>query len=268
MLRSLNSGVSGLKAFQTKLDVIGNNIANVNTIGYKKSQVVFEDLFSQTLKGANAPTYTNASNTVPISGGTNPIQVGLGTKVASIKNIFTPGSPTSTFNQTDLYIDGNGFFVVKDSAGKEFLTRAGNFSLDRDGYLVNSNGMYVQDTSSRPIKLPLDSVTFSVSNTGVVTGIDSNGESLTPNPPITIDLVAVTNPGGLIKEGSSLYSESSNTERINSNSQILSGVLEMSNVDLSEEMTDMITAQRGFQANAKIITVSDSILEELVNLKR
>jgi flagellar hook protein FlgE len=265
MLRSLNAGVSGLKAFQTKLDVIGNNIANVNTVGYKKNQVVFEDLFSQTIKGANAPSGTR--------GGTNPIQVGLGTRVVSTNSVFTPGSPMSTYNQTDLYIDGDGFFVVSDGTN-QFLTRAGNFNIDRDNYLVNANGMRVLDQTGLPIQLPTGSVTFTVAQDGTVTGIDNTGTSIPTAKKIAT--VTVTNPNGLQKEGSSLYSLTNNADSktmplllaAGGKAQMISGVLEMSNVDLSEEMTDMITAQRGFQANAKIITVSDSILEELVNLKR
>lgn len=265
MLRSLNSGVSGLKAFQTKLDVIGNNIANVNTVGYKKSQVVFEDLFSQTLTGANAPAGTR--------GGTNPIQVGLGTKVNTIRNVFTPGSPMATYNLTDLYIDGDGFFVVKDGT-QEYLTRAGNFSLDTNKNLVNQNGMLVSlvdkvsgapaPTSPSPLAT-FDS--FSVAPDGSITGINSNGTTTVTS--YKIKTVTVTNPNGLEKEGSSLYKTTPNAVASpTTNVNIISGQLEMSNVDLSEEMTDMITAQRGFQANAKIITTSDSILEELINLKR
>jgi flagellar hook protein FlgE len=277
MLRSLNSGISGLKAFQTKLDVIGNNIANVNTVGFKKSQVVFEDLFSQTLKGANAPI--NSNGTVKL-GGTNPIQVGLGTKVATVRNVFTPGGPMSTNLHTDLYVDGDGFFVVEDPAGKSFLTRAGNFSLDKDGNMINSNGMLVLDKNGDNIKVPSGCVSFTVAPDGVMQGMKSDGTLVpmmdTTNQPIKIGMVSVTNPSGLLKEGSSLYSLTENADNktmlqllsTGGNGQIVSGVLEMSNVDLSEEMTDMIVAQRGFQANSKIITVSDTIIEELINLKR
>jgi flagellar hook protein FlgE len=258
MLRSLNSGVSGLRAFQTKLDVIGNNIANVNTVGYKKGRVVFEDLFSQTVNNSTAPN-TNG-------GGTNPLQVGLGTKVASIDNLFTAGSPTMTNNPNDLYIDGNGFFQVQKN-GATYLTRAGSFNMDTNRQLVNPDGAVLLDNSGAPITLPAGSVSFSVDTTGKVTGLDTGGNAV--GTPITIGLVTVNNPGGLNKVGGSLYSTTTNSGPTTvSNSQIISGSLEMSNVDLSEELTDMITAQRGFQANAKIITVSDSVLEELVNLKR
>jgi flagellar hook protein FlgE len=264
MLRSLNSGVSGLKAFQTKLDVIGNNIANVNTVGYKKGRVEFEDLFSQSMKGATAPS--------SISGGINPLQVGLGTRVASVDNLYTPGSPTMTNNPNDLYIDGNGFFVVQKGT-ERFLTRAGNFTLDRNNQLVNPDGMNVLDKTGTPITIPSTAVSYSIDANGTINGVDKDGNPVTGQ---TIATVAVANPGGLKKEGGSVYSLTTNADpnKIDaliskgSNGQIISGQLEMSNVDLSEELTDMITAQRGFQANAKIITTSDTILDELINLKR
>jgi flagellar hook protein FlgE len=255
MLRSLNSGVSGLKAFQTKLDVIGNNIANVNTVGFKKGRVEFEDIFSQTVKNATGPNGTTA-------GGVNPLQVGLGTKVASVDNIFTPGSPMMTNNSNDLYIEGNGFFTVQKD-GQSFLTRAGDFNMDGNGNLVNADGAILTGINLSGC------VSFSVDSNGVVTGYDAIGAPVAGKGG-TIGVVTVTNPGGLKKVGGSLYSDTKNsgTPTPASNAHIISGQLEMSNVDLSEELTDMITAQRGFQANAKIITVSDSVLEELVNLKR
>lgn len=261
MLRSLNSGVSGLKGFQTKLDVIGNNIANVNTVGFKKGRVVFEDIFSQTVKGATGPTQT------PLSGGTNPIQVGLGVRVGSIDTLHTPGSPTTTNIGTDLYIDGDGYFVVKDGT-EQFLTRAGNFSLDSDNNLVNQNGMFVLNQGGNTINVPIGTtyIDFSIDKNGEIIGVLPDGSS-DPSG-VYLNLLAVDNPKGLLKAGSSLYSVTPNAQTMASNAKIIAGTLEMSNVDLSEELTEMITAQRGFQANAKIITVSDQILEELVNLKR
>jgi flagellar hook protein FlgE len=265
MLRSLNSGVSGLKGFQTKLDVIGNNIANVNTVGFKKGRVVFEDIFSQTVKGATGPAPAAGGNLQ--TGGTNPIQVGLGIRVGSIDTLHTPGSPTTTNIGTDLYIDGDGYFVVQDGTEK-FLTRAGNFSLDSDNNLVNQNGMLVLDQNEGPINVPIGTtyIDFSIDAKGEIIGVMPDGSSDPTNT--FINLVAVDNPKGLLKAGSSLYSLTPNAQTMASSAKIIAGTLEMSNVDLSEELTEMIIAQRGFQANSKIITVSDQILEELVNLKR
>lgn len=274
MLRSLNSGVSGLKGFQTKLDVIGNNIANVNTVGFKKGRVVFEDIFSQTVKGATGPTQTPGPNPVPLSGGTNPIQVGLGIRVGSIDTLHTPGSPTTTNIGTDLYLDGDAFFVVENAAQEQFLTRAGNFTLDSSNNLVNQNGMFVVGQDGNPINIPDQYITFSIDANGRIIGVNPDGTS--EDSGLKIGTIEVNNPKGLLKTGGSLYSLTPNADPASiatlltngSNAQIISGALEMSNVDLSEELTEMITAQRGFQANSKIITVSDQILEELVNLKR
>lgn len=137
MMRSMFSGVSGLRAHQVKMDVIGNNIANVNTVGYKGSKVTFAEVFSQTVKGASGSTDQ--------SGGTNPQQIGLGIQIGSMDVIHSKGSSQRTDNATDLMIDGNGFFVVSpDAAGQnKFFTRAGNFNFDEKGYLVTANGYKV-----------------------------------------------------------------------------------------------------------------------------
>jgi flagellar hook protein FlgE len=131
------AGVSGLRTHQSKMDVIGNNIANVNTVGFKKGQMTFQEVFSQTMRGASAPQDGR--------GGTNPMQVGLGVGVGSINTIHTKGSAQPTDNPTDLMIDGEGFFVVSDDTNFEnkYYTRAGNFSLDRDGNLVTADGYKV-----------------------------------------------------------------------------------------------------------------------------
>jgi len=135
MMRSLFAGVSGLKNHQTRMDVIGNNIANVNTVGYKKSRVTFQDMLSQTLRGASSPQSGR--------GGTNPMQVGLGMTLASIDTIQTAGSPQSTGKNTDLSIEGEGFFILAEGA-QLYYTRAGNFDFDFNKSLINtSNGMVV-----------------------------------------------------------------------------------------------------------------------------
>lgn len=137
MMRSMYSAVSGLRVHQTKMDVIGNNIANVNTVGYKKGQASFQETFSQIIRGAGAPQEGK--------GGTNPQQIGLGVKLGSIDTIHTIGTEQRTDNPTDLMIDGEGFFVVSDDTNFEnrYYTRAGNFKLDRDGTLVTADGYKV-----------------------------------------------------------------------------------------------------------------------------
>ncbi|WP_338452054.1 flagellar basal body rod protein FlgG [Niallia oryzisoli] len=263
MLRSMYSGISGMKNFQTKLDVIGNNIANVNTYGFKKGRVTFQDLVSQSISGASAPTGT--------IGGVNPKQVGLGSQLSTIDTVDTQGSLQTTGRTLDLAISGDGYFVLSDGAITTY-TRAGNFYLDTEGNLVDANGKYVQGQGGI-INIPLDAKSFSIGSDGTVSYIDSNGSLTTADQ---ISIAKFSNNGGLDKVGSNNYQETTNSGTpsvdvpggANGAGTLVSGALEMSNVDLSEEFTDMIVAQRGFQANTRIITTSDEILQELVNLKR
>src|SRR5690625_4413325 len=274
MLRSMYAGISGMRGFQTKLDVIGNNIANVNTVGFKANRVVFQDILSQTISGASAPT--------DMTGGVNPQQIGLGSTIGAIDTIHTPGSAMTTNVVTDLRIDGDGFFAI--SAGEDvddvLLTRAGNFTVDAEGNLVTSNGMFVVSSDGDVIQLdPEEVIAFSIAQDGEIIAIDEDGNS--EGLDIRIGIVQVSNPGGLEKIGSNLYRSTPNADvelpidLINEANDpeigtgaIVPGQLEMSNVDLTSEFTEMIVAQRGFQANSRIITTSDEILQEVVNLKR
>lgn len=272
MLRAMYSGVSGLRGFQTKLDVIGNNIANVNTIGFKKGRIIFQDVLSQNIAGATAPSNNR--------GGVNPRQVGLGVQIGAIDTIHTPGSPMSTGVLTDLSIAGDGFFIVfpdGNNSNNYFLTRAGNFTLDAEGRLVTSDGYFVRGTGGSIIQIPQNQyVSYDITKDGKIYGYDENGTATLIS---TIEIAIVNNPGGLRKIGGSLYEMTVNAHPdgqpligtisdLNVTTEIISGQLEMSNVDLAEEFTEMIIAQRGFQANTRIITTSDEILQELVNMKR
>ncbi|QBK25639.1 flagellar hook-basal body complex protein [Ureibacillus thermophilus] len=323
MLRSMYSAISGVRNHQTKLDVIGNNISNVNTHGFKKSRTIFKEMVSQNIGSASAATATR--------GGVNPKQVGLGSTMAAIDTIHSTGSLQSTARTLDLAISGDGYFMVADKAtgtgvgGSSFAsvlyTRAGNFYMDKDGYLVNAEGKYLvgvapekvnsttastdtayplakdvkmkNDSSDlspqnpttwaspidsgattvyAPIRIPTDATEMSIGQDGTVTFVDANGELRWAGQ---IVLAKFPNPGGLQKSGSNYYTETSNSGSpytqvgtVAGIGSVESGFLEMSNVDLSEEFTEMIVAQRGFQANTRIITTSDQILEELVNLKR
>ncbi|MFC0474727.1 flagellar hook protein FlgE [Robertmurraya beringensis] len=405
MLRSMYSGISGMKNFQTKLDVIGNNIANVNTYGFKKGRVTFKDTMNQMVSGASASQDNR--------GGKNPTQVGLGSTLATIDTIHTQSSLQTTGRSLDLAISGDGYFMVKQGDA-QFYTRAGNFYLDDNGSLVNGDGYKVQaftlnedGTTSNQFgdvavnvnavlpPVTTDKISISgnlasnsvnngtpftqqvqvIDNTGQAHRIDvhfaktgdnqwgvyvnkpvkkEDGTTDTPTTTITyntetkkfgpttfstpiniegIDPIAVeldfnqltqeagstsalvnpngntegalesfnigssgeingvysnglvrtlgvlalakfSNSSGLTKAGGNLFQESINSGVANINvagegrGSIAAGTLEMSNVDLSEEFTEMISAQRGFQANTRIITTSDEILQELVNLKR
>ncbi|PDO11243.1 MAG: flagellar basal body rod protein FlgG [Candidatus Reconcilbacillus cellulovorans] len=276
MLRSLYSGISGMRGFQLKLDVIGNNIANVNTVGFKASRVMFRDILSQTIAGASGPTDQGV-------GGVNAKQVGLGSTIAAIDTLHTQGSAMTTNVATDLRIDGDGFFAVAPSqdAEQRYLTRAGNFTVDAAGFLVNPEGMYVLDEGGDPINITgLGITAFTIAPDGQIIGVGADGVQTATG--VYIGVVTVTNPGGLEKIGGNLYrltpnasTETDVTALIGraadperGSGAIVSGQLEMSNVDLTNEFTEMIVAQRGFQANSRIITTSDSILEEIVNLKR
>lgn len=149
MMRSMFSGVTGLRNHQIKMDVIGNNIANVNTVGFKKSRVTFQDTLSQTMRGAASPQGNR--------GGTNPMQVGLGMTIASIDTIHTPSSAEFTGNMTDMAIEGEGYFILQGDGLDQYYTRAGNFGFDTSGYLVNTaNGMKVLGWQTSDFKVPVD----------------------------------------------------------------------------------------------------------------
>jgi flagellar hook protein FlgE len=296
MLRSMYSGISGMKNFQVKLDVIGNNIANVNTYGFKKGRTIFKDLVSQQIAGASAPV----ANT---RGGVNPKQIGLGSQLAAIDTVHTQGSLQTTGRTLDLAISGDGFFVLGNGvAGAPptisgpVYTRAGNFYLDQNGDIVNADGLYLMgEPYNQPpgantpsgnvgkINIPTNAKSFSIGSDGTVNYVDNAGNLVIAGK---IYLAKFKNNDGLEKAGQNLFRETANSGSIDTNGTagvqlgelstpgtngtgtIVAGTLEMSNVDLSEEFTEMIVAQRGFQANTRIITTSDEILQELVNLKK
>jgi flagellar hook protein FlgE len=282
MLRSLFAGISGMRTNQTMLDVTGNNIANANTIGYKSSGTVFQDTLSQMLTAASGGNAT--------VGGTNPIQIGLGTQLAATNLNFTQGSAETTGRSTDLMLQGDGFFVVRNGAENDY-TRAGAFSFDQSGNMVAPDGKTVQgyaldaagNATGGLVDLNLNMINgslpagvnltaYNIASDGKIRGVFSDGVQR------DIGQVAIanfTNPMGLQKIGDTEFRESANsgavqlgTANTGTNGSIVAGALEMSNVDLSQEFTNLILAQRGFQASARVITTSDSVLEELVNLKR
>jgi flagellar hook protein FlgE len=274
MLRSLNTAVSGLQQFQLDIDVIGNNIANVDTTGFKDARVNFEDAFSQAI-GAGSP-----SN-----------QVGSGVTTSATQNNFNQGTISSTGYGSDLAIAGQGFFIVRNAQdSSQYVTRAGDFHLDSSGYLVTNGGLRVQGFSDASLAtmgdLQIDATgapsTAATDATVKSWSIDQSGKimvTLSDNTQFVRGQVLLQNysdPGALVKEGANLYSAGSAAGPLSQPTPpqtkglggIQSGALEMSNVDLTAEMVNLITAQRAFQANARVITTSDEILQEIASLKR
>jgi flagellar hook protein FlgE len=264
LIGSLTSGVSALRTFSKSIETIGDNIANASTTGFKSSRTRNEDSFSQTLKSA---TQFNSS-----------FQVGSGVNVATNRQNFNQGSLSSTGILTDIGIAGNGFFQVTNSITTEkFLTRDGNFKLDANGYLVTATGLRVQGAAgdiqlTNVIANPLQS--FSIADNGEITEFYSDSTSAMLN---TIHLWNFNDPTSLEKASGNLFRETPSAGVINPAGDpagslglgaTKQGTLELSNVDLAQEFSELITAQRSFQAGSRIISVSDTVLEEIVNLKR
>ncbi len=343
MIRSMFSGVAGLRTHQSKMDVIGNNIANVNTAGFKAGRAVFQESIYQTTKKASAGN--------DVYGGSNPSQVGYGSQLASIDVNHGTSNYEPTGYGTDCMIDGGGYFLVGPKVSADggagggqggggvnntpnvaggqgntvgvtslYLTRVGKFSFDGNGYLVDANKNFVYgfrpdeavagttdimgddglgepDVDAggsqtygelKPIRIcaaddhAIDDETpandlmtlsdISIDENGVVSGTGPDGQVY------KLGIVAVANvpnPNALEKAGNSYYKAKDNTGDVvgfvpgyGTTGLLMSNGLEMANVDLATEFSNMITTQRGFQANSKIITVSDQMLEELINMKR
>ncbi|MEL7649236.1 MAG: flagellar hook-basal body complex protein [Sedimentibacter sp.] len=287
MMKALYSGVSGLRSHQTKMDVIGNNIANVNTYGYKTQRATFRDIYYQTI--------SNPSQASDGIGGTNSSQVGYGAKIGSVDTIHTLSGYSPTNKETDVYINGDGYLKVVDASGNYFYTRYGALNFDSSGQLVDSNGSIVMglngeeiaadnvdidEASLTAIKIDIDKFSnITINSDGTITGVGLDStDAATYNKVTTLGLIAIStvpNQAALKLEGSSYYSAGNNTGTITyhaaglgGSGEIVTGGLEMSNVDLANEFSDMIITQRGYQANSKIITVVDEMLEQLVNMKR
>lgn len=266
LLRSLGSGVSGLKNFQTSLDVIGNNISNVSTTGYKKARINFEDLFNNNIQGSS----TNK----------NAVQVGLGAQTGSIDNVVTPGVVNPTGNPYDVAINGEGYFQVTEGTST-YYTRAGDFKLNSAGTrLVTSQGMQITMADVNTNYNLTDCSAFNINDQGEIIGTLNNpiaNEDGTTTSSVNLGRIEVftfPNPSGLEKVGNSLFQPNqasgtaNGTADSNGQGKIVQNALEGSNVDLTDEMTALIEAQRAYQANARTVTTADQILQELVQLKR
>jgi flagellar hook protein FlgE len=281
MMRGMFAAISGLKNHQTMLDVTANDIANVNTIGYKSARVTFEDSLTQLQRGAAAPSSNN--------GGSNAAQVGLGVGLGSVDNLMTGGAVQTTGNPLDVAIQGDGFFEIGPGAPSGpnspitpiAYTRAGNFTINSEGYVTTQGGEYVSGYAqpSSPtsqtvaIQVPPNASGFAIDQSGGVSYVDPTTN--TRVTPYKLVLATFPNQAGLERLGNNEWAASANSGAPQTNEPGVggagttqAGAIEMSNVDLAQTFTSMITAQRGFQANARVITTADSMLEELVNLKR
>ena len=270
MLSSLSAAVSGLDNFQQDMDVIGNNIANINTTGFKDATVQLANSFSNTLASATA----------------NPIQIGAGVYDEAITNNWSTGSLNSTGNTSDVAINGSGFFQVANASGT-YYTQDGAFSVDQSGNLVTSGGLNVQGLTPGgtvgniqivPTAAELsagDSVSsFTINGQGQVTITLSNG-TVSANSP-QLYLANFNDPQALANQSGNLYSNPLGTTNMvggapgvagtNGTGLIVQGALELSNVDLSTEMANLITAQQGFEANSKVVTTSSQMLQTVISM--
>lgn len=289
LIGTMDSGVSALRTFQKGLEVIGNNIANVNTTGFKSADAKYADSFSNILQASSpAPSGGGGSDT-PTTG------IGTGVNLSGVTTNFSQGSLSTTGSGTDLGISGNGYFVVTNpSDSTSFATRAGNFRMDSQGYLTTQQGYRVQGLTGGVSGTPPATVgdiklgtpptgtqlqSFSIDRAGNLVEFYSDGTSATTNQ---ILMQNFNDPSALQGVGNGLFtsmaaagpisgsttlSAASNTPGTAGLGAIQSGTLELSNVDLTQQFSNLITTQRSFQAASRLITVSDTVLEDIVGLK-
>ena len=262
MMRSLWTGATGMVAQQLNIDVISHNLANVNTIGFKKSRAEFEDLMYQTSKMAGSITGAGGDQRIPTG-----IQVGLGVRPTAVHKFFSQGDYQNTNNALDLAIEGDGFFQVEVN-GELLYTRAGAFKLNQDGTVVTANGYVLQPEFT----VPAETKNIVVTENGHIAALDASGEELAA---ADIPLYTFINPAGLDSRGRNLYSPTEasgdETEGVPGEDNvgtIAQGFLEMSNVEVVDEMVNMIVGQRAYEMNSKSIQTSDSMLQIAVQLKR
>jgi flagellar basal-body rod protein FlgG len=262
MIRALYTAASGMNAQQANIDNVANNLANVNTTGFKKSRVEFEDLVYQQVKTAGSPTSQEAE--APVG-----LETGLGTRaVASARN-FATGNLRSTNNPLDLAIEGGGFFQVTLPGGETGYTRAGALHLNGQGQMVTAEGVPLEPA----ITIPANATSVSISKDGIVS-VAVPGQSA-PQQVGTIELAMFQNPGGLTARGGNIFvattaSGDATTGVPGSDGigTVQQGFLEDSNVSVVEEMVNMILGQRAYEANSRVIRAADEMLQQVNNLSR
>jgi flagellar basal-body rod protein FlgG len=262
MMQSLYTGSTGMSAMQTQINVTANNIANVNTIGFKKSRPEFADLMYKVMQYAGTAT----SDTTKSPTG---IEVGLGVRPTSTTKIFTEGNLQQTDNQLDMAIAGNGFFTLEMPDGTQVYSRNGAFKLDANGDLVNADGYKLVPN----IVIPADATKVSIGTDGTVSVIEPGQTQASQIGQIT--LTNFINPAGLHSIGNNVYSQTDSSGEpvqsvagTNGLGTIRQGFVEMSNVKLVVALTDLITGQRAYDSNSKIITTSNQMLQTVNQLKQ
>jgi len=260
MIRGLWTAASGMAAQQMGIDVTANNLANVNTTGYKKSRSNFQDMMYQTLVIAGAETPSGGQ--IPVG-----IQVGMGARPQSVQKVYTQGDYVDTGNHLDMAIEGKGFFKVL-SGDEELYSRAGNFTLDSEGYVTTSNG----DRLQPEVTIPEETVLITLQSNGLLTAYGSGDEELAT---AQINLYSFSNPGGLFSVGRNLLRQTEasgdaveGTPGTDGYGTVSNNFLEMSNVSIVDEMVNMIVVQRAYEANSKALQTADSMLQMANNVKR
>lgn len=260
MLRGLWSAASGMAAQKMTIDVIANNLANVSTVGFKKSRTDFQDLMYQTISQAGSQTADGGQ--IPTG-----IQIGMGVMPVGVQKMFMQGDFQETKNELHMAIEGRGFFKVISNE-EDAYTRSGNFKLDSDGNIVTPNGEKLQPEMS----ISANTVSIEIGADGTVTIFDSTG---TGSQLGTLELYSFANAAGLKSMGHNLYKATdgsgeavSGTPGSDGMGTIVQGYLEISNVDVVEEMVSMIMAQRAYEINSKAIKTADEMLSIVNNIKR
>lgn len=260
MIRSLFTAATGMSAQQLDQDVVANNLANVNTVGFKKSRADFMDLMYQI--SAKAGSETSQGNQLPVG-----LEVGMGVKPVSTQKIFTQGDYQATGNQFDWAIEQDGFFQFDDN-GTTYYGRAGNLKINADGALVNSEGLKLLPN----ITIPSGTVSFTIDSGGTYTASDAGGAPLLTG---RLELAKFVNPAGLSSTGRNLFAKTIASGEAITGYPGVTGMgtvsqryLEMSNVSVIDEMVKMIVGQRAYEINSKAIQTADSMLSIINNLKR
>lgn len=260
MMRSLYTAAAGMAAQQFNIDTISNNIANVNTAGFRANQARFQDLIYQQLRAPGTPV---GSSVVPVAQ-----EVGLGVKIGSSEKIFTQGTIQQTSNPLDVAIEGDGFFAITKPDGSQAYTRDGSFKRDANGSIVTADGYFLNPQ----ISVPQNALQVGVGSDGAVTAV-LPGQSA-PQQLGQIQLSRFTNAAGLAPEGQNLFAQTGasgapvvSQPGINGAGTLQGGYVENSNVSIVDQMVAMITAQRAFEANSKAVTTADQMLQTAVNTK-